>query len=82
MYKKILEDILNEVFIKCDITCYQINNYLFDVMKKVSPFYTDTTDFSENLINKKTVDTSIISRLLSVSQGKLNKGNLILGNDI
>lgn len=81
-YTKVLLDILNDTFYKCDIQCYQIKNYIFDVLKKFSPFYSGSTDFAEKLINKKSVDSKIISSLTSVAQGELNKGNLILGNDI
>lgn len=82
IYARLLDDILKNAFNKCKICGYQVKNYLFDVMRKMSPFYSGSTDFGDLLINKKTVDSYIISNLMSVYQGSLNDGNLILGNDI
>lgn len=82
VYLKILFESLGEIFAKHNLKAKVINTYMFDAISEMSPFKHEGTKLASKLIADRILSTEITSKTSPLTQGRLNEGSLILGNDI
>lgn len=81
VYLKLLFESLGEVFAKHNLRAKVINTYIYDAISEMSPFKHEGTKLASKLIADRVLSTEITSKISPLTQGKLNTGSLVLGND-
>ncbi len=81
-YTGILFESINEVFDKSGISISPIKLYIYDFLQLISPFRHETTKLARTLVSNRVLTTEITASFSPLTQGKLDDGNIILGNDI
>lgn len=81
-FSQILLETVSEVFQRQEMVVNPINMYLYDLIQLISPFKHEHTKLARMLLANRVLSTTITSSFEPTTQGHLNDGNLILGNDI
>lgn len=80
-YAFLLFNVLDSIFVSADLGVRQLNTYLYDAMNIISPFKHEEEGFSKRLIAERCLTTKVISAFTPITQGRINQGNILLGND-
>jgi len=78
----ILFSVLNEVFNTLDLTVRHMNTCLYDLLNEISPFKHEESKLSSMFISDRVLTTKVVSAFTPITQGRLNNGMILLGNDI
>lgn len=81
-YSTFLFEVIDEVFMREEISISPVTLYLYDFLQLISPFKHETSKLARTLVANRVLTTEHTASLGPLTQGKLNDGNIILGNDI
>lgn len=81
-YSNILFESVGEVFERTGITLAPVKLYLYDFIQLISPFRHEVTKLARTLVGNRVLTTSITASFSPLTQGRLDDGNIVLGNDI